>query len=183
MIQKLGFGGGCHWCTEAVFGVLIGVVDVQQGWISSTGADAALSEAVIVHYNTEEVDMSVLIEIHLYTHSCTSFHSMRKKYRSAVYIYSDAQMRATSELIVALQGDFDHKIITRVLPFASFKENAEIYQSYYKKNSVNQFCERYIKPKLRLLMQRFKSTIDPKKIEDLNVFDSHIDEPTISRTS
>lgn len=168
MIQKVGFGGGCHWCTEAVFLALIGVVDVQQGWISSNGTEAELSEAVIVHYDTLQVDMSVLIEIHLYTHSCTAMHSMRKKYRSAVYTYSDSQMQAAVELIANLQSEFNNKIITRALPFVSFKENAEMYRAYYEKHSGNQFCERYINPKFRLLMQRFRNNVDAKKVEHLD---------------
>ncbi|MEM9546265.1 MAG: peptide-methionine (S)-S-oxide reductase [Bacteroidota bacterium] len=81
--QKVGFGGGCHWCTEAVFQSLNGVTEVEQGWIASKEAPL-LSEAVIVHYDEKIIDLTILIEIHLRTHSATSSHSMRSKYRSAI---------------------------------------------------------------------------------------------------
>ena len=87
-ISKIGFGGGCHWCTEAIFQSLIGVENVQQGWIASNGDNSSFSEAVIVEYNATIIPIEVLIEIHLHTHKSTSSHSMRKKYRSAIYVFN-----------------------------------------------------------------------------------------------
>ena len=77
-LTKIAFGGGCHWCTEAVFQILIGVVKVQQGWVRSVKENDTFSEAVIVHFNAKKTDLKVLIEIHLLTHKSTSNHSMRK---------------------------------------------------------------------------------------------------------
>jgi hypothetical protein len=51
MAEKIGLGGGCHWCTEGIFQSLIGVAQVDQGWITSNGDNATPSEAVIVHFN------------------------------------------------------------------------------------------------------------------------------------
>ena len=76
---KIGFGGGCHWCTEAVFQSLIGVETVEQGYIASEDDMTSFSEAIIVHFNQEEITLKALIEIHLFTHKSTSNHSMRSK--------------------------------------------------------------------------------------------------------
>lgn len=78
-IQKIGLGGGCHWCTEAVFQSLIGIEKVEQGFIASTEEYNTFSEAVIVHFDSEVISAKTLIEIHLYTHKSTSQHSMRSK--------------------------------------------------------------------------------------------------------
>jgi peptide-methionine (S)-S-oxide reductase len=48
MVSKIGFGGSCHWCTEAIFLSLKGVTAVKQGWIASDGQNSTFSEAVIV---------------------------------------------------------------------------------------------------------------------------------------
>jgi len=164
-MQKIGFGGGCHWCTEAVFQQLVGVLKVEQGWIASDGENNTFSEAVIIHFDDSKIDLATLTAIHLHTHSSTSNHTMRKKYRSAVYTFSFDQAKAIKAIINSLQTDFDKAIITQVLPFYSFKVNKEQYQNYYLKNSDNQFCRTYIHPKFSLLMQRFSSNVDRDKLK------------------
>ena len=160
---KIGFGGGCHWCTEAVFQSLKGIKNVEQGWIASVGENSSFSEAVIVHYDESEIDLESLVAIHLYTHSCTSDHTMRSKYRSAVYTFDEQQSLDTLNLINKLQSDFRKPIITQVLIFAAFKENKEQYQNYYTKHSENQFCKTYIRPKLKLLLRQFSKMVDKNK--------------------
>ena len=85
-MHKIGFGGGCHWCTEAVFQFLKGVTKVDQGWISSKEPNAYFSEAILLEYNPQLISLETLVSIHLHTHSSTANHSMRVKYRSAVYL-------------------------------------------------------------------------------------------------
>lgn len=163
-IKKIGFGGGCHWCTEAVFQSLKGVQQVEQGWIASTGTNYTFSEAVIVHFDPTKIDLDVLTQIHLYTHSCTSQHTMRNKYRSAVYTFKVEQEKQASKVIETMQSQFDKPIITQVLPFMDFKLNEEKYQDYYQKNRENQFCQTYINPKFRILMQRFSGQVDRSRV-------------------
>ena len=77
-LTKIAFGGGCHWCTEAVFQSLIGVEKVEQGYVSSTEGYPSFSEAVIVHFNPRCIRLSTLIGVHLLTHKSSSPHSMRE---------------------------------------------------------------------------------------------------------
>jgi len=163
MPQKIGFGGGCHWCTEAVFQSLKGVQKVDQGWISSNGENEDFSEAVIVHFDQEKIKLELLISIHLNTHSCTSTHQLRKKYRSAVYSFSSAQYEESIAILNNLQSQFSKPIITKVLHFVEFKGNKEVYQNYYLKNPENQFCRTYIHPKLKLLRDEFSEQFDDGK--------------------
>lgn len=156
-MQRLGFGGSCHWCTEAIFHSLKGVQKVEQGWIASSEPNDTFSEAVIVHFDEERIGIDILVAIHLYTHSCTSSHSMRKKYRSAVYVFDGQQEEPVETAIHQLQSEFEQKIITEILPFVAFKGNEERYLNYYQKNRENQFCQSYINPKLKRLMQRFSN--------------------------
>jgi peptide-methionine (S)-S-oxide reductase len=135
-MKKIGFGGGCHWCTEAVLQALNGVELVEQGWIASVVPFDAFSEGVIVYFN-DNINLETLIEVHLLTHSSANTHSMRKKYRSAVY-YFDAGDKDTVETIIkqlALKNATNY--ITQTLPFTGFKINEESYLNYYKKMRKN----------------------------------------------
>lgn len=99
-MQRIAFGGGCHWCTEAIFQQLRGFSQVEQGWISSTHSEATTpSEAVIVHFDRSIISLDILTEIHLFTHNATSNHNLREKYRSAVYIFSDVQRKETQNIL------------------------------------------------------------------------------------
>jgi len=153
--EKIGFGGGCHWCTEAVFQQLKGVIQVEQGYIASQIPNDSFSEAVIVHYNPSQIPLDILFEIHLITHQATKAHSFRDKYRSAVYYFRDEDMHAFAKALPFLQTSFSEPIITAALPFVAFKASRESIQDYYKKKPEAPFCERYIDPKLQLLQEKY----------------------------
>ena len=162
--SKVGLGGSCHWCTEAIFQSLLGVTKVEQGWISSEEY-STYSEAVIVHFDSTSISISDIIKIHLHTHSCTSMHSMREKYRSAVYVHSSSQRDEAFLALDSAQDDFDELIITQVLAFDKFKINKEEYLNYYYSNPDKAFCKNQITPKLNKLMAMFTKRVDLRKLQ------------------
>lgn len=167
-IIKIGFGGGCHWCTEAVFQSLIGVEKVQQGWIASEGNNDTFSEAVIVEYSPELIPLQTLIDVHLLTHKSTVEHSMRDKYRSAIYTFSEDQKPLILNMIHKIQETFENKIITKVLPFKEFRASREAIQNYYIKNPEKPFCKTYIDPKLKMLLTQFRKNVDLEVVSHLS---------------
>lgn len=160
-LERLAFGGGCHWCTEAIFESLIGVDRVDQGWVASVGADAWPSEAVVAHFDPRVIDLDTLVRVHLATHSSTSMHALRDRYRSAIYSFTDAQCAAVRAAIETAQADFDQPLITRVLPFAAFVPNEARYLGYYRNAPDLPFCETHIAPKLRRVIERFADRVKP----------------------
>ncbi len=157
---KIGLGGGCHWCTEAVFMSLNGVRNVQQGWIASDDQNSEWSEAVWLEFDPLVISLKDLIEVHLNTHASTSSHSMRKKYRSAVYYTSDHQKQNVISALKELSENFKKPVITTALKFERFKLNQESQLEYFKKNKDNQFCERYVHPKLNMLKSKFTNLVE-----------------------
>lgn len=160
-VQKIGFGGGCHWCTEAVFASLRGVIGVEQGFICADAPDDDFSEAVLLTFKPGAIPLAALIEIHLRTHASTSNHSMRRKYRSAVYAMDEAQAEAARRVLTEAGPGFDAPLITRVLPFRTFRSSEERFQRYAEKNAGGPFCTTYIDPKLALLRQEFGGFLRP----------------------
>ena len=155
MVQSAGFGGGCHWCTEAVFQSLRGVLEVNQGFIASGPPHDSFSEAVAVTWDPAIITFEDLIAVHLATHSSTSRHKMRGKYRSAVYVHDPADGEAAHRIIGRIAQQTDSAFVTEVLPFQAFKPSDARFKDYYARNRNGPFCEAYIEPKLALLRQRF----------------------------
>ncbi len=154
-VAQIALGGGCHWCTEALFQPLRGVADVEQGFAASEAPFDAWSEAVRVTYEPAVIGLRDLVEIHLRTHASTSNHSMRRKYRSALYTVrpedDDAAHAALADAAESLAGD----VVTRVLPLAGFKASDQRFHDYYRTDPERPFCRAYIDPKLALLRERF----------------------------
>lgn len=162
--HKIGFGGGCHWCTEAVFQSLKGVNKVAQGFIAPKENDTALSEAVIVRYDAALINLKDLVEIHLHTHNSTSAHSMRDKYRSAIYAFDEETVADASVILEELQYDFERQLVTKVYLFGTFKPSDVQFHNYYYSNPEKPFCETYISPKLGLLMKQFSNFVEKDSI-------------------
>ncbi len=156
----IGLGGGCHWCTEAVFQSLRGVERVEQGWLAPAQAPEDYSEGVIVHFDRAAIDVETLVAVHLHTHSCTSNHALRSRYRSAVYVVSDEQAAQASAALAKLQQDFAEAIVTQVLRVGAFRINDQRYLDYYLKDPDKPFCQTFIAPKLELLLQRFANQVE-----------------------
>ena len=171
MIDKIAFGGGCHWCSEAIFQSILGVTKVEQGWISSSDIEAlVLSEAVIVYFDDKNISLDTLIEIHLFTHNSTSNHSFRKKYRSAIYTFTPIQTNKAQDILIDKQSLFKKELITKVYPFKEFRLNIEKYLNYYKNNPSKPFCQNRIEPKLKIILDKFYkySTIKSKAKNELH---------------
>lgn len=164
-LKKIGFGGGCHWCTEAVFMALKGVAEVEQGFIAPKDDPEKFSEAVVVHFDKDQIILKDLIEIHLNTHKSSKNHSMRHKYRSAIYFFEKHDEVSISNAMLELQENIDTPYITSILSFGSFKRSEERFQNYYFSDTTKPFCERHIAPKIRLLKEKFPMLVASKIYE------------------
>jgi peptide-methionine (S)-S-oxide reductase len=153
--ELIGLGGGCHWCTEAVFQGLRGAASVEQGFAAASEPDDAFAEAVRVRFDPAALPLDVLLEVHLRTHSSTSAHKLRGKYRSAVYVHDEDQAERARAALTRLAAGFDQPLVTRVLPFAAFRPSDARYRDYYATDPARPFCRTYIEPKLALLRRRF----------------------------
>ena len=156
--SKIAFGGGCHWCTEAIFQSLKGVEKVEQGWVNSSLSTASTpSEAVVVHFDETLISLDTLTEIHLFTHNATSNHNFRAKYRSAVYTFSEKQEKEAQKILAEKQKLFEKPLVTKVYPFGEFRLNDQQYLNYYKSNPQKPFCQVRIEPKLKILLEQYKN--------------------------
>jgi peptide-methionine (S)-S-oxide reductase len=167
-MKTIGLGGSCHWCTEGIFSSVRGVAHVDQGWISSSSPNEAWSEGVRLNYDPEQIGLEDLVAIHLHSHSCTNVHSMREKYRSAVYVVEANQQMDVERALDRLQREFEKPIITAALTLVEFKLNEAHFLDYYYSDTSRPFCRNYISPKLRLLLERFPQLMDERRLAHIN---------------
>jgi len=161
-MAMVGFGGGCHWCTEGVFQALRGVAEVDQGFVQSDAPADTWSEGVIVTFDPSVISLATLSEVHLRTHSATRARSPRSKYRSAIYLFEDSQRPEAEMAISGLADETGKAVHTLVLPFKSFRASQERYQNYYRTDPSRPFCRRYIDPKLDYIRRHFSDVARPE---------------------
>lgn len=161
-MAKLGFGGGCHWCTEGVFQALRGVAQVDQGFVQADAPADTWAEGVIVTFDPSVIDLATLCEVHLRTHSAARARSPRSKYRSAIYIFEDNQRHEADLAIARFANESGKEVHTLVLPLRSFRPSDERYQNYYRTDPSRPFCRRYIDPKLDLIRRHFSDVMLPE---------------------
>ena len=99
--------------------------------------------------------------MHLHTHAATKAHSMRGKYRSALYFlnhnhnhtHNHNQQQRLAEILTVLGNEFHEPLITQILPLEGFTTSPAEYQNYYQTDPERPFCQTYIAPKLDKVQQ------------------------------
>lgn len=171
------FGGGCFWCTEAIFLRVKGVKKVTSGYAGgdlpsptyedvSSGASGH-AEAIQIEFDPSIVSYSHLLEIFFATHDPTQLNrqgnDIGTQYRSVVFYHNSAQkdeVKATIEKM-AKSGEYNNKkIVTQVVPFKDFYTAESYHQNYYANNKdENPYCSIVIDPKIQKLLRKFSSDV------------------------
>ena len=169
------FGGGCFWCTEAVFAELEGVHSVTSGYSGGT-TDNPTYEAIctgqtghaeVVHlaYDPAVIGFEELLEVFLKTHDPTTLNRQGAdagtQYRSVIF-YHDAQQQEVAERVIRQlneAGAYPNPIVTEVTLFTKLYLAEKHHQDYYALNSEASYCQAVIQPKLEKFRQVFKQKL------------------------
>ncbi|TCP67890.1 peptide-methionine (S)-S-oxide reductase [Sphingomonas sp. PP-CE-1G-424] len=160
-MEKIGFGGGCHWCTEGVFQALKGVYQVDQGFIQSEAPWDTWAEGVLVSFDPAAISLATLAEVHLRTHSANGTYSPGGRYRSAIYVVDAEQRETAAQTIARFASQSGKGPRTLVLPLVGFRPSEARYQNYYRTDPDRPFCRRYIDPKLDYIRHHFADVALP----------------------
>ena len=165
------FGGGCFWCTEAVFLRLKGVVSVASGYAGGTVANPTYeqvssgetghAEVIQVTFDPTQVKYEALLEVFFKTHDPTTLNrqgaDVGTQYRSVIFTHDAAQKKTAEEVKAALEAAkaFDRPIVTEITPFQAFYKAEDYHQGYYDANPRAGYCRVVIAPKLEKLEKVF----------------------------
>ena len=167
------FGGGCFWCTEAIFDQLKGVVKVESGYSGGhiehpTYAQVCdgitgHAEVIKIEYEPSIISFQDLIEIHLYTHDPTTLNRQGAdwgtQYRSVIFYRSEEEKQLIQTVIEKAQPDFKYKIVTKIEALSSYYPAENYHQNYFRFNSENPYCQAVIPPKLKKLREKYAHAI------------------------
>jgi peptide-methionine (S)-S-oxide reductase len=169
--EKIVFGGGCFWCTEAVFKNLKGVVSVVSGYAGGTVSNPTYeqvsegntghAEVVLIEYNPQEVELKTLLVVFFATHDPTTLNrqgaDVGEQYRSAVFYTKESQRDIVINFINEINNSSKDggKVVTEVKPLDAFYEAEKYHQNYFENNPNNPYCAVVINPKLEKVQKLF----------------------------
>ena len=177
--EQATFAAGCFWCTEAIFKRLKGVSAVVSGYAGgdppaggespsyekvSTGTTGH-AEAIQITFDPSIISYAKLLEIFFATHDPTTKNQqgadIGSQYRSVIFYHSKTQQSGAESMIKKLDNDGAYKtpIITEVIPYASFFSAEDYHQDFYEKNQLYPYCTVVINPKLKKLLEEFRSDV------------------------
>jgi len=168
-------GGGCFWCTEAIFAALKGVDSVVSGYAGGVVPNPTYeaictgitghAEVIQVAFDPKKISYKELLKVFFTTHDPTTLNcqgaDVGTQYRSVVYYHDEAQREMAEEVIreFGAKEIWADPIVTEVAPLDVFYPAEAYHNNYYAQNSQQPYCQIVITPKIAKLRKEFKSKL------------------------
>ena len=174
-LQTITLGGGCFWCTEAVYVKVRGVTDVESGYSNGQTARPSYeevcsgrtgsNEVVKLTYDPQDITLKEILEILFVIHDPTTLNRQGNdagtQYRSGIYYSTPDDKRVADDFIRQLSQDktFDKPIVTEVLPLANYWPAEAYHQDYFENNPNQGYCVAVAGPKVAKFRKTFTSRV------------------------
>lgn len=165
------FGGGCFWCTEAVFKMLKGVMSVEPGYAGGTmpnptyeqvcSGETGHAEVVKIEYDPARVKYRTLLTIFFASHDSTQLNrqgaDVGTQYRSVIFYTTEQQREESLKFIEELNSSSEEgsPVVTEVTPLDKFYPAENYHRDYYARNKNQSYCQVIIAPKLQKVQKEF----------------------------
>ncbi len=168
--EKATLGGGCFWCTEAIFQAIKGVKNVVSGYSGGIAPGhptyrevcsglTGHAEVVQLTYDTHVISYKEVLTLFMTTHDPTTLHKQGadtgSQYRSAIFYHNEVQKEIAEQVVSNMESYYDGPIVTEVSPLKIFYEAEEYHQDYYRNNKEALYCKAVINPKLSTLREAY----------------------------
>jgi peptide-methionine (S)-S-oxide reductase len=164
-------GGGCFWCTEAVYVKVRGITDVESGYSNGTTERPSYeqvctgrtghNEVVKLTYDPEQISLRQILEIFFVIHDPTTLNRQGNdsgtQYRSGIYTTTPAQKEEAEALIRRMTEEqlFRAPIVTEVQPLTNYWPAEEYHQDFFEKNPYQGYCVAVAGPKVAKFRKTF----------------------------
>ena len=174
--ETIVFGGGCFWCTEAIFLMIKGVESVEPGYAGpayknskgpsydevSTGETPYVESAKVV-YDADRIAFAELLQVYFASHDPTTpnrqGNDVGPQYRSAIFYTTERQKQMSETYISNIQHMLTNKIVTTVEPLNMFYKAEDYHQKYYENHKDAGYCQLIITPKVEKVQEKFKDLL------------------------
>ncbi len=175
MNETIVFGGGCFWCTEAVFRMLKGVISVEPGYAGGTlpnptyeqisNGDTGHAEVIKIEYDSEQIPLETLLTVFFASHDPTTKdrqgNDIGPQYRSIILCDNAEQIKISQKFIEKLNSssDMGAPIVTEVKILEKFYPAEDYHKNYYENNRNQAYCQVVINPKLAKVQKEFANLL------------------------
>ena len=165
------FGGGCFWCTEAVFTMLKGIVSVEPGYAGGTvpnptyeqvsNGDTGHIEVIQIVYHPDQLAFEELLRVFFATHDPTTYNrqgnDVGPQYASAIFYTTEQQKKKSEHYIAVLNNTGSVKpIVTVVKSLEVFYPAEDYHKKYFESHPDVTYCQVVIAPKVEKVEEKFK---------------------------
>lgn len=181
MQKEAVFGGGCFWCTEAVFQMLKGVSKVESGYAGGkiknpsyrqvSGGGTGHAEVIRVTYDPNIISYQDLLTVFFGSHDPTTpnrqGYDVGEEYRSIILYQTEDEKAIAEKMIADISAslkemsarDENMPVVTQVIPLDQFYPAEKYHQDFYKNNKGSRYCDLVIEPKIEIVKKRFAELV------------------------
>ncbi len=176
--ETIALGGGCFWCTEAVFKELDGILSVEPGYAGGNvenpsyrqvcSGNTGHAEVVKLVFDPETISVKDILEVFFATHDPTSVNrqgaDVGTQYRSII-LYSNIKQKEAAESLmneISSETIFSKPIVTELKELGAFYSAEDYHRDYFESNPFEPYCQFVISPKLQKFRKKFKENLKLK---------------------
>jgi peptide-methionine (S)-S-oxide reductase len=173
--ETITLGGGCFWCTEAVFEQLKGVTKVESGYSGGTvvspsyeqvcSGETGHAEVSQITFDPKVISLRQILEVFFTVHDPTTMNrqgnDVGTQYRSVIFYRNDEQKAVAQTVIKEIEAEkiWHGKFVTELAPFKAFYKAEDYHQEYYRLHGEAPYCQVVIDPKVAKFRKKFQSLL------------------------
>ena len=174
-LQRITLGGGCFWCTEAVFEQVRGVSSVEPGYCNGAllapsyeqvcSGQTGHAEVVRIDFDPQVVSLRELLEVFFVIHDPSSLNrqgaDVGTQYRSGIYVHSLEQAAEARLVWDEAQAAHQGRVVTELLPEQNYWPAEAYHRNYYARNPDQGYCAFVVAGKVEKFRKTFARLLRP----------------------